>query len=424
MSTGTELDQESAIEKSLAHWLCDFADFGILVTNVDLAIVYTNKWFAKNVGAEVNTDPPQNLFEAFPELRQRGFDRYYDDALSGQTRILSHRFHEYLFAMEPTIGEIGSAYMQQSARISPLLLDEQVIGTISIIEDVSDRVRRETELNFQIEERSRLLEKEISARELAEENERLRDTSYALKIEGAQLIELARERDTLMHRIIAGQEEERKRIARNVHDHLGQQLTALRFALSLIRQRVVDKGEAAESITKAQLIAENLDKEVDYLAWELRPAEIDDIGLEEALKTLIREWTRHYGIEAKFHGVGMAGTRLPQDTEINLYRIAQEALTNISKYAKADRVVVFLEKRENNVVLIIEDNGVGFDLAAKQQLSPLNRGLGIFGMYERAGLVSGTIEIDSKPSIGTSIFVRVPFPDSEASRVSNTADNA
>src|SRR5688572_22159691 len=113
MSIVTEPDQKSAIEKSLAHWLCDFADFGILVTNVDLLIVYTNKWFAKNAKAEVNSILQQNLFEAFAELRSRGFDRYYDDALSGQTRILSHRFHEYLFAMEPTIPETGCAYMQQ-----------------------------------------------------------------------------------------------------------------------------------------------------------------------------------------------------------------------------------------------------------------------------------------------------------------------
>ena len=405
----TDSGQNSALEKSLVHWLFDFADFGILVTNSELKTVYINKWFAKHVGRETDAILGRCVLDTFPELRTRGFDRYYQDAQDGQTRILSHRFHGYLFPMEPTAVGSGFGQMQQSARISPLLFGDTVTGTITVIEDVSERVLRESELNFQIEERNRLLDSEISARELAEENERLKDTFDALKIEGAQLLELGRERDMLMHRIITGQEDERKRIARNIHDHLGQQLTALRFALSLMKQQSGDGGpEIEESIAKAQSIAEKLDQEVDYLSWELRPAEIDDIGLEEALKTLIREWTRHYGIEARFHGVGMTGTRLEHDTEINLYRIVQEALTNISKHAEASRVVVFLEKRGENVVLIVEDNGIGFDVAAKEKISALDRGMGIFGMYERAALVGGKIEIESTPSNGTSIFVRIP----------------
>ena len=404
-----DLDHSSIIDKSLADWLLDFAAFGILVTDVDLTIVYFNKWFARNLRTETTSLLGSNLFDVFPELRTRGFDRYYRDALSGQTRILSHRFHQYLFAMESTGAGAAPAQMQQSARISPLVSAKMVIGTISVVEDVSERVVREAELNFQIEERNRLLESEISARELAEENERLKDTFDALKIEGAQLLELGRERDMLMHRIIVGQEEERKRIARNIHDHLGQQLTALRFALSFINQHSPDESQVRESINRAQSIAESLDREVSYLAWELRPAEIDDIGLVEALETLIREWTNHYGIKAKFYCSGLADTRLSQDTEINLYRIVQEALTNITKHAKADRVVVFLEKRGDQIVMIVEDNGIGFDVAAKQSLSAVDRGMGIFGMYERAALVNGKLEIESRSSTGTSIFARVPI---------------
>jgi signal transduction histidine kinase len=253
------------------------------------------------------------------------------------------------------------------------------------------------------------LESEISARELAEENERLRDASDMLRIEGAQLLELGRERNMLMHRIIAGQEEERKRIARNIHDHLGQQLTALRFSLSLINQQMTENTQLCESVRRAQAIAETLDKEVDYLSWELRPAEIDDIGLEEALRTLIREWTNHYGIDVKFHSVGLAETRFSPDTEINLYRIVQEALTNISKHAKADKVFVSLAKHDGRVVLIVEDNGVGFDVAEKAQMDASDRGMGLFGMYERAALVGANAEIKSEPSVGTSIFVHVPL---------------
>jgi len=401
-------DHKSSIEKSLIYWLFDFAAFGILVTDSDLRIAYVNRWFTKNAGVDGSTLVNRNIFEAFPSLQTRGFDRYYQEALAGQTRILSHRFHGYLFPMESTRAGTGSAQMDQSAHISPLVLEETVIGTISVVEDVSDRVQREAELSFQIEERNRLLESEISARKLAEENERLRDTSNALRIEGGQLLELGRERDMLMHRIIAGQEEERKRIARNIHDHLGQQLTALRFALSYINQQGIEDRAIADSVQGAQSIAERLDQEVDYLSWELRPAEIDDIGLEEALKTLIGEWSQHYGIEARLHSTGIATTRFSRDTEINLYRIVQEALTNISKHAEADSVVVSVERRDDKVVLVVEDNGVGFDVEAKQQLSATDRGMGLFGMHERAALVSGTIQIESEPTVGTSIFVWVP----------------
>ncbi|HUR98420.1 MAG TPA: PAS domain-containing protein, partial [Pyrinomonadaceae bacterium] len=297
-----DLEQKSPIEQSLIRWLYDFATFGILVTDTDLRIVYANSWFTKHLGADASAFLGSPLIDAFPDMRARAFERFYQDALSGQTRVLSQRFHGYLFKMRPATGS-GPAQMQQSARISPLLLGSTVVGTISFIEDVSERVRHENELHFQIDERSRLLESEISARELAEENERLRDASEMLRIEGAQLLELGRDRDMLMHRIIAGQEEERKRIARNIHDHLGQQLTALRYSLSLIKPQMTEGTPLCESVRRAQAIAENLDREVDYLSWELRPAEIDDIGLEEALKTLIREWTAHYGIEVKFHSV-------------------------------------------------------------------------------------------------------------------------
>ena len=413
-------EQRSSIDKSLVHWLFEFAAFGVLITNKDLKIAYINKWFEKHVGRDAPDILNRSVIEAFPELQTRAFDRYYQDALSGQTRIFAHRFHEYLFAMEPTIAGAGFKQMQQSARISPLLFEGTVIGTMSVIEDISDRVLRENELNHQIEERSRLLEKEISARELAEENERLRGTFDALKIEGAQLLELGRERNMLMHRIIAGQEEERKRIARNIHDHLGQQLTALRFALSFAKQQSLENGQESEDISRAQAIAEKLDKEVDYLSWELRPAAIDDIGLEEALRTLISEWTGHYGTEVKFHAIGMNGARLGADAEINLYRIVQEALTNISKHAGADSVVISLEKRDERVVLIVEDNGVGFDVESKQQMNAVDRGMGIFGMYERAALVGGKLEIESKPSVGTSIFFHVPVDANSSATGSST----
>ena len=163
----------------MLRWMSEFAAQGLLITDEKLNISSCNKWFEKQSGKREKDLVNSNLLEAFPELAARGFDRYYRDALSGQSRILSHRLHKYLLPMTPSAGVTAFAQMQQSARISPLFDGEKVIGTITVIEDVTERVAREMELNVQIEERSRLLTSEQAARQLAEENSRLKDEFLA-----------------------------------------------------------------------------------------------------------------------------------------------------------------------------------------------------------------------------------------------------
>ena len=160
-------------------WMCEFAAQGLLVTDENLKIRWCNKWFEKQSEKSEQDLKGHHLLEVFPELQTRGFDRYYRDALAGQSRILSHRLHKYLLPMTPSAGATAFAQMQQSARISPLFEDERIIGTITVIEDVTERVARELELNVQLEERERLLASEQVARELAEENSRLKDEFLA-----------------------------------------------------------------------------------------------------------------------------------------------------------------------------------------------------------------------------------------------------
>ncbi len=237
--------------------------------------------------------------------------------------------------------------------------------------------------------------------ELAKANEALRD-------EISERIRTERARVRLLRQIVRAQEDERRRIARDIHDHLGQQMTALRLNLEAF-----DKGGGADEETRRKLveqtkaIAEQLDADVDFLAWELRPAALDDIGLAEALGNYVREWSKHSGIEVQFHTTGMDGERLAPETETNLYRITQEALNNTMKYSRAARVDVLLERRDHQVVLIVEDNGVGFN-PQKAASVDAGKGMGIIGMRERAVLVGGTLEIESKPKEGTTIFARVP----------------
>ena len=214
----------------------------------------------------------------------------------------------------------------------------------------------------------------------------------------------------LLKRLVTIQEDERRRIARDLHDHLGQQMTALRLNLEGLKTTSESGPQLRDRIEQADRIAERLDADVEFLAWELRPAGLDDIGLPGALSKFLREWSNHYGIAAELHVTGLDHQRLGQEIETSLYRIAQEALNNIFKHARAARADVLLERRDRQVVMIIEDDGVGFDPTATLRQSD-DRGLGVIGMHERAALAGGTLDIESAVGRGTTIFVRVPLTD-------------
>jgi signal transduction histidine kinase len=394
--------------KALIHWLAKFTAQGLIVTDEQLNIRFYNEWFAKQCGKNEKDLTDRHLLEAFPELATRGFDRYYRNTLKGQSRILSHRFHKYLIHMPPPLPSAEIAQMQQSAQIAPLFDGEKVIGTITVIEDVTERVVREMQLNFQIEERESLLSNERIARQLAEENNRLKDSNESLRLVSIELLESEQTRGKLLHQIISAQEEERKRISRNIHDHLGQQLTALRLILSSMKEQSAPSSQ----LDKAYAIAERIDTEVDFLVWDLRPTVLDDLGLVKALENFVNEWSRYLKIPVGFHTTGLKGKRLAPDIEINLYRIVQEALNNVSKHARANHVSVLLEKQNKSVVLIIEDDGIGFDLNGKEWSNDTEKGLGLLGIKERALLVGGTAEIESSLESGTTIYVRIPIQTS------------
>ncbi len=217
---------------------------------------------------------------------------------------------------------------------------------------------------------------------------------------------------SLLKRLVTIQEDERRRIARDLHDHLGQQTTALRLNLDALKTMDASPG-LRDRVEQADSIAERLDADVEFLAWELRPAGLDDIGLPGTLSRFLREWSEHYSIAADFHVSGLDHERLGQEVETSLYRIAQEALNNVFKHAKAARADVLLERRNGEVVLIIEDDGVGFDPSAMLR-RPDERGMGVIGMRERAALAGGKLEIESETGKGTTIFVRVPLRDGPA----------
>jgi two-component system CheB/CheR fusion protein len=266
------------------------------------------------------------------------------------------------------------------------------LGFAKIARDLTSRRRAELALNdahaaleTRVSERTEQLRAEITRRDTAQQ----------------QITQL-------LQRVVTAQEEERGRIARDLHDQLGQQLTALR--LTLERHRA-ECSAAGSDMEKALELTQSIDTEVDFLAWELRPAALDDLGLAVALPRFLDEWSAHYGIAAEFRGPSSIAGMLPAATEIMFYRVAQEALNNVVKHAHASRVDVLLERRDRSVVLVIDDDGVGFDPGSREVAE---RGLGIAGMRERAELVGASLQLESSPGNGTTVFVRCPVGEGAA----------
>ena len=218
--------------------------------------------------------------------------------------------------------------------------------------------------------------------------------------------EAERVRTELLTRLVFAQEDERRRIARDMHDQFGEHLTTLALAIGRLKRTCADDPDLARQIDVLGAIAETLDQDVDRLAWELRPTALDDLGLRAALANYTQDWSSRVGIPAQLHTSGLLDERLAPDVETTLYRIAQEALNNAAKYSGARHVEVLLERRSDAVILVVEDDGVGFDADG----STRDRSFGLVGMQERAALVGGRLEIESSPGKGTTVLVRIAVP--------------
>jgi two-component system sensor histidine kinase UhpB len=211
----------------------------------------------------------------------------------------------------------------------------------------------------------------------------------------------------MSEQVLVAQEDERKRIARELHDETAQGLATL-----LIRLKILERAQTASEMhgqinELRELTAETLEA-VRKLAVELRPATLDDLGLVAALEGYTDSYGTRIPVHVAFSAEGFddRDARLPPQVELVLYRVVQEALTNVAKHAVAGEVRVELVRRSDEVIAAVEDDGQGFDVEDMMRLR--ERGLGLFGMQERLALVGGQLVIDSTPGRGTRIHARVP----------------
>lgn len=223
------------------------------------------------------------------------------------------------------------------------------------------------------------------------------------------LDQLERDRAALRHvasQVVSAQEDERKRVSRELHDDTAQVLFA-----QLLRVAALKGSPSAEvratAATLEEMTVEALEG-VRRLALELRPPALDDLGLAAALADLAQRFAEQLSAQVEFQARGPRH-RLPGEVELVLYRVAQEALTNVAKHAAATAVSIDLDRGADDVTLSVRDNGTGFDPGASTASSATGKGLGLFGMAERVALVGGGVSIWSTPGRGSEVFAFVPI---------------
>ncbi len=213
-------------------------------------------------------------------------------------------------------------------------------------------------------------------------------------------------RGQLLERTLRAQEDERRRIALELHDQVGSALASLGVGLRVLEDGLPPSRATVQQFRALRDELDSIARDLHQLAFDLRPAALDRLGLADAMEQTVHHFARQHGLTADFQAIGLDGERLPYEVETALYRIVQEALTNVARHAQATDVGVVLERRPHSVVAVVEDNGRGFD--PQEALAPGAVRLGLFGMQERAALVGGRWEVESSSGKGATVFVEVP----------------
>jgi two-component system sensor histidine kinase UhpB len=389
------IDRDSQVVRARLAAIVDSSDDAIVSKTLDGVIMSWNRAAEGLFGYSAAEAIGQHIFLIIP-----------DDRRAEEIDVLSRlRRGEKIDHFETVRQAKDGRRIAISLTVSPIRdAAGAIVGASKVARDITDRLLARDALRRAHDE----LEQRVQVRttELSKANDALRN-----EIQERQRIE--QQREQLFTRLVLAQEDERRRIARELHDQLGQQITALRLTLETLKSLSADRVELRNQIETLQDLAHALDQDIAFRVWELRPAALQRLGLAAALTEYAGNWSKRFGIRVELHLTRPSGGRLTLDMETTMYRFAQEALNNVVKHARANRVDIVLEHPPEHVSLIVEDNGIGFDPST---LATPGEGFGLTGMRERAALAGAEFQIDAAPGRGTTVILRVPTAPAAATR--------
>lgn len=392
----TTSSKETLLNAAVLHWMHDLAAQGIITTDNELNVVEWNHWMEEHTGKRAADVIGTNLLDLFPELSARRLNRNYKWALEGQVRVLSQALHGYLIAMPVVSGEYGYEQMQQAVRISPLRHDGEIIGTLTIIEDVTERVAREAELQAQVEARSRLLSSEKLARNEAERANRLKDEFLA----------------TISHEL---------RNPLNAILGWAHMLRLGKLTPSNIERAVETIYRNAKS--QAQLVSDLLDVS-RIISGKLRldVRQVDLISIVNAAIDSIRPAAEAKSIRLQMMLDPAAGP-MSGDAD-RLQQIVWNLLTNAVKFTpKGGRIQVKVQRIDSHAEIVVSDSGVGinkeflpyvFDRFRQADASTTRTqgglGLGLSIVHQLVDLHGGSVSVQSDgEGKGATFTISLPF---------------
>jgi len=238
-------------------------------------------------------------------------------------------------------------------------------------------------------------------------NDEVGELASAFNEMTAAIAEKESARQQLIGQVIHAGEEERKRIARELHDHTGQALTSQIAGLSALENKCDDEP-CRRRLAELRQQTEQMLAEVHDLSVALRPAVLDDLGLMAALERHCRLFSRRQGVEVTCRDVGLDGQRLPSEVELTIYRLVQETLTNAVRHGQATRVTATIQRTAVGVLVTVEDNGSGFDTRDWQKRCSAGTHLGLLGLEERVTLLGGFFRVEFVQGRGITVFADVP----------------
>ncbi len=387
--------------EALLSLVTETVPVSLLYTDADHRVLFANQMYLNRFNKRLEDVLGKTIREVVGEAIYGKIHSFLDQVLKGEQQDIE------LHLSHPVLGE-RDVY----ARYAPVTeADGTIRGLVCVIHDITEMRRAEAALRASEQELRQA--NETLERRVAERTGQLSAMLEALEMSLA-------ERRRLSERFVAAQEEERRQISRELHDQAGQHLTGLALGLKALEENIAGgcSGEtgAGEILRPLRAIAEELARDLHRIAVELRPTALDDLGLVAALQSHVQRWAESSGIPASFDRFGVRAAteggaeRFNDRLETTVYRVVQEALVNIARHGsdsatRATRVGVSIQRFDGHLLVTVEDNGPGFDVAAARRSGRL----GIVGMEERAAACDGTLEIESEPGRGTTVYLRVPL---------------